>query len=183
MVSTTKAETSLTVVPGTSEDARDRATAVAAETNREIVPVRVFDQGNRKLLCGVLPVRVLTRVLEHNASTRGTAAARALNTRNRPVAADHVRAIKAYILNAIEKQENYIIPPVTLNSTDSVEIMVPEGHYTPTTGYAVFPDEASVHITDGATPLPSHSSGRRRFEGNPQWRQLHACRRPVHDDR
>ena len=149
MVSTTKAETSLTVVPGTSEDARDRATAVAAETNREIVPVRVFDQGNRKLLCGVLPVRVLTRVLEHNASTRGTAAARALNTRNRPVAADHVRAIKAYILNAIEKQENYIIPPVTLNSTDSVEIMVPEGHYTPTTGYAVFPDEASVHITDG----------------------------------
>ena len=149
MVLTTKAETSLTVVPGTSEDARDRAAAVAAETNREIVPVRVFDQGNRKLLCGVLPVRVLTRVLEHNASTRGTVAARALNTRNRPVAADHVRAIKAYILNAIEKQENFIIPPLTLNSTDSVEIMVPEGSYTPTTGYAVFPDEASVHITDG----------------------------------
>ena len=124
-------------------------TAVAAETNREIVPVRVFDQGNRKMLSGVLPVRVLTRVLEHNASTRGTAAARALNIRNRPVAGEHVRAIKAYILNAIERQENFIIPPVTLNSTDSVEIMVPEGHYTPTTGYAVFPDEASVHITDG----------------------------------
>ena len=149
MVLTAKAGANLTFVPGTSEDARDRATAVAAETNREIVPVRVFDQGNRKLLCGVLPVRVLTRVLEHNASTRGTAAARALNTRNRPVAADHVRAIKAYILNAIKKQENYIIPPVTLNSTDSVEIMVPAGNYTPTTGYAVFPDEASVHITDG----------------------------------
>ena len=45
--------------------------------------------------------------------------------------------------------ENFIIPPLTLNSTDSVEIMVPEGNYTPTTGYAVFPDEASVHITDG----------------------------------
>ena len=149
MVLTTKAETSLKFVPGTYEDARDRAAAIAAETNREIVPVRVFDQGNRTLLCGVLPVRVLTRVLEHNASTRGTAAARALNIRNRPVAADHVRAIKAYILNAIEKQENFIIPPLTLNSTDSVEIMVPEGNYTPTTGYAVFPDEASVHITDG----------------------------------
>ena len=149
MVLTTKAETNLIFVPGTSDDARSRATAVAAETNREIVPVRVFDQGNRKMLSGVLPVRVLTRVLDHNATTRGTAAARALNTRNRPVAADHVRAIKAYILRAIEKQENFIIPPVTLNSTDSVEIMVPEGHYTPTTGYAVFPDEASVHITDG----------------------------------
>ena len=97
MVLTTKAETNLIFVPGTSDDARSRATAVAAETNREIVPVRVFDQGNRKMLSGVLPVRVLTRVLDHNATTRGTAAARALNTRNRPVAADHVRAIKAYI--------------------------------------------------------------------------------------
>ena len=101
------------------------------------------------MLSGVLPVRVLTRVLDHNASTKGTAAARALNTRNRPVANEHVNRIKSYIMDAIEKQERFIIPPVTLNSTGSVEIMVPEGDYTPTTGYAVFPDEASVHITDG----------------------------------
>ena len=149
MVSTNHAEAALTVVPGTSDDARARAAVVAAETNREIVPVRVFDQGERRMLSGVLPVRVLTRVLDHNASTRGTAAARALNIRNRPVTSDHVRAIKSYLLRAIESQERYIIPPVTLNSTGSVEIMVPEGDYTPTTGYAVFPDEASVHITDG----------------------------------
>ena len=149
MTLTTKAEATLTIVSGTSDDARARAAAVAAETNREIVPVRVFDQGDRTMLSGVLPVRVLTRVLQHNASTKGSAAAKALNTRNRPVANEHVRSIKSYLLNAIEKQERYIIPPVTLNSTGSVEIMVPEGDYTPTTGYAVFPDEASVHITDG----------------------------------
>ena len=149
MTLTTKAEATLTIVSGTSDDARARAAAVAAETNREIVPVRVFDQGDRTMLSGVLPVRVLTRVLQHNASTKGSAAAKALNTRNRPVANEHVRSIKSYLLNAIESQERYIIPPVTLNSTGSVEIMVPEGDYTPTTGYAVFPDEASVHITDG----------------------------------
>lgn len=149
MTLTTKAEATLTIVAGTSDDARARAAAVAAETNREIVPVRVFDQGDRTMLSGVLPVRVLTRVLQHNASTKGSAAAKALNTRNRPVANEHVRSIKSYLLNAIESQERYIIPPVTLNSTGSVEIMVPEGDYTPTTGYAVFPDEASVHITDG----------------------------------
>ena len=146
---TKKAEATLTIVHGTSDDARARAAAVTAETNREIVPVRVFDQGERTMLSGVLPVRVLTRVLDHNASTKGTAAARALNARNRPVANDHVNRIKSYIMDAIEKQERFIIPPVTLNSTGSVEIMVPEGDYTPTTGYAVFPDEASVHITDG----------------------------------
>ena len=139
----------LTVVPGTSDDARARAAAVTAETNREIVPVRIFDQGNRTMLSGVLPVRVLTRVLEHNASAKGSAAAKALHTRNRPVATEHVRSIKSYLLRAIEMQDSYIIPPVTLNSTGSVEIMVPEGDYTPTTGYAIFPDEASVHITDG----------------------------------
>ena len=150
MTLTTKAEANVTVVTGTSDDARARASAVAAETNREIVPVRVFDQGDRTMLSGVLPVRVLIRVLEHNApKTKGNAAARALHTRNRPVASEHVRVIKSYLLNAIEKGERYIIPPVTLNSTGSVEIMVPEGDYTPTTGYAVFPDEASVHITDG----------------------------------
>ncbi len=149
MTLTTKAEATLTTVPGTSDDARALAAAVAAETNREIVPVRVFDQGERTMLSGVLPVRVLTRVLQHNASTKGSAASKALHARNRPVTTEHVRSIKSYLLDAIEKQERYIIPPVTLNSTGSVEIMVPEGDYTPTTGYAVFPDEASVHITDG----------------------------------
>ena len=149
MTLTQKAEATLTTVPGTSDDARARAAVVASETNREIVPVRIFDQGERKMLSGVLPVRVLTRVLQHNASIKGSAAAKALHTRNRPVATDHVRSIKAYLLNAMEKHERYIIPPVTLNSTGNVEIMVPEGNYTPMTGYAVFPDEASVHITDG----------------------------------
>ena len=149
MTLTTKAEANLKSVPGTSDDARSRAAAVAAETNREIVPVRVFDQGNRTMLSGVLPVRVLTRVLQHNESTKGSTAAKALHARNRPVATEHVRSIKSYLLNAIDRKERYIIPPVTLNSTGSVEIMVPEGGYTPTTGYAIFPDEASVHITDG----------------------------------
>ena len=150
MTLTTKAETTLTIVPGTSDDARARAAAVAGETNRELVPVRIFDQGGRTMLSGVLPVRVLTRVLDHNASKdKGSPAAKALHSRNRPVATEHVRSIKSYLLSAIENQERYIIPPVTLNSTGSVDIMVPEGGYTPTTGYAVFPDEASVHITDG----------------------------------
>ena len=57
---TTKAKATLTTVPGTSDDARTRAAVMAAETNREIVPVRVFDQGERTMLSGVLPVRVLT---------------------------------------------------------------------------------------------------------------------------
>ena len=149
MTMTTKAETTLTIVSGTSDEARAQASATAAETNREIVSVRVFAQAGRTMLSGVLPVRVLTRILEHNASAKGSAAAKALNTRNRPVATEHVRTIASYLRRAIDNNENYIIPPLTLNSTGTVQVMVPEGDYTPITGYAVFPDEASVHITDG----------------------------------
>ncbi len=143
------AETKVAKVPGTSDDARARASAIAADTNREVVPVRVFEQGDRVMLSGVLPVRVLTRILEHNAAPKGAAAARALTSRNRPVDNDHVRIIAAYLRRAIEKGENYILPSLTLNSTGTVEVFVPEGDYSPLTGYAVFPDEASVHITDG----------------------------------
>lgn len=57
--------------------------------------------------------------------------------------------IAGYLRRAIENEETYIIPSVTLNSTGSVEVVVPDGDYSPTTGYAIFPDEAAVHITDG----------------------------------
>ena len=57
--------------------------------------------------------------------------------------------IAGYLRRAIENEETYIIPSVTLNSTGSMEVVVPDGDYSPTTGYAIFPDEAAVHITDG----------------------------------
>ena len=136
-------------VPGSSEDARIRALTVASDTNREVVSVRVFEQGGRTMVTGVLPIRVITRILSYNAAQKGVAASRALNAGNRPVDPAHVKTIAAYLLRAIEKEENYIIPSLTLNSTGNVEVYVPEGEYTPTTGFAVFPDEAAVHITDG----------------------------------
>ena len=149
MTPTTKAETTLTIVPGTSDDTRAQATAVAMKTNKELVPVQIFDQGERTMLCGLLPVRVLTHVLQHNAPTGNKRSpARALHSHNHPVATEHVRSIKSYLLNAILNQEPYIIPPVTLNSTSNVEAMAPETDFN-SAGYAVFPDESSLHITDG----------------------------------
>ena len=101
------------------------------------------------MLCGVLPVRVLTRVLQHNAPTGNRRSpARALHSHNHPVATEHVSSIKSYLLNAILNREPYIIPPVTLNSTSNVEAMAPETDFH-SAGYAVFPDESSLHITDG----------------------------------
>lgn len=144
-----KAVANLIEVEGTPDDARFQAMTLAAETNREHTPVRVFKQGNRDMLSAVLPVRVLIRILDHNAAERSSAADKALTARNRPQDKSHVRVIAAYLRGAIEKGERYIIPSLTVNSTSSVQVFVPKGGYTPTTGYAVFPDEASVYITDG----------------------------------
>ena len=136
-------------VPGTAEDARIRAVMVASDTNREVMPVRVFEQGDRTMVSGVLPIRVIVRVLAYNAAQKGQVAEKALNAGNRPKDPGHVRQIAMYLRRAIENGENYIIPSLTLNSNSNVEVYVPDGDYTPTTGFAVFPDEAAVHITDG----------------------------------
>ena len=139
----------LVTVEGTPDDARLRAMTIAAETNREHTPVRVFQQGNRTMLSAVLPVRVLKRILDHNHAQRGIAANKALTAGNRPLDNAHVNTIAAYLRRAVEKGEDYIIPSLTVNSTSSVQVIVPAGGYTPTTGYAVFPDDTAVYITDG----------------------------------
>lgn len=139
----------LTEVPGTAEDARARAAALAMDSQREVVPVRVFEQGHRTMLDGVLPIRVLVRVLEHNAVSKGATAGKALTALNRPVVPQHVKGIVTYLRQAIESGSPYIIPALTLNSSDKVEVVIPSGDYRPITGYAVFPDEAAVRITDG----------------------------------
>ena len=139
----------LTEVSGTAEDARARAAALAMDSQREVVPVRVFEQGHRTMLDGVLPIRVLVRVLEHNAVPKGATAGKALTALNRPVVPQHVKTIATYLRQAIESDSPYIVPALTLNSTDKVEVVIPSGDYRPITGYAVFPDEAAVHITDG----------------------------------
>ena len=136
-------------VPGSLEDARNRATSVAVETHREISPVRVFKQGQRLMVSSVLPVKVLLRILRYNSAEKKTTANKALSATNRPVDPKHVNAISNYLSKALEQDEPFIIPPMTLNSTGDLQIYVPEGDSASNSGYAVFPDETSIYITDG----------------------------------
>ena len=41
------------------------------------------------------------------------------------------------------------MPPITLNSTSDMSVMVPDGEHTLMNGYAILPDEVAIHITDG----------------------------------
>ncbi len=136
-------------VEGTVEDARQRAISLATDSHREVLPVRVFTQGGRLMLDGVLPIRVLTRVLARNAAPKGSPAAKALDHNNRPEDPAHRKAIERYLRRATEKNDRYLIPALTLNCTRDVSVFVPADSYTPITGYAVLPDEAAIYITDG----------------------------------
>jgi len=137
-------------VEGGQEAALKRAQEVAADTFREMMPVRVFNQGDRQMISGVLPIRVLSRILTHQAASRGSTANKASVSTNRPIMSDHVRTIADYLVNALSKGEQYIIPPMTLNATKGLEVYVPAGGSSGmSSGFAVLPEEQVLNVTDG----------------------------------
>ena len=139
----------ITEVPGDWDAALNRATRLALETNREVMPAQVFVQGARVMVSAVMPVSRIIRSLTYNHATKGTTASVALSATNRPQIPEHWRGIAAYLRRAIERGENFIIPPLTLNSTEDVVVMVPEGFSNASSGYMVCPYESALFITDG----------------------------------
>ena len=142
-------QTQITEIPGALEEAMQRAMSVAAETHRELCPVRMFQQGPRDMISGVLPIKVLIRKLDYNSAKKTDTADEALSATNRPVIKEHWNAFADYLTKALEQGHPFIIPPLTLNSTGDLQIYMPEGRKGENSGYAVLPDEMSIHITDG----------------------------------
>ncbi len=143
-------KTNIISVDGTMDDVMVRSMSLSAETQRETpIPVRVFNQGNRLMVSGILPCKTLVRVLDYNAADKGTTAAKALNATNRPFMKDHAQGFARYLSKALEQDESFIIPPMTLNSTGGLDIFVLSANGKTNSGYAVLPDETKIHITDG----------------------------------
>ncbi len=133
----------------TLEEAQQKAATVAIESDRQICPVRIFKQGKRDMVSGVLPVKVLDRILRYNSADKGVTADKALSANNRPIITDHWKSFASYLSKALEDDAPFIIPPLTLNTTGEILIYAPEGPGNAQSGYAVLPDETSIFITDG----------------------------------
>ena len=162
----TNAKTVLHEIDGSLEEAMKSAMSVAAETHRELMPVRLFHQGNRQMVSGVMPTKVALRVLMHNSAEKGMTADEALHKTNRPYMKDHAEGFAKYLVNALSKSENFIIPPLTLNSTGKLDIYVPRQPQTTGPGYAVLPDETSIFITDGQHRYRGLQEAARRLRGS-----------------
>ena len=144
-----QAKTQIIKVSGPPEEAERQAMRMAMETHREMCLVRVFKQGKREMVSGVLPIRVVTRILILNSAKKGALAEEALSANNRPIIDEHWMAFANYLKRALDRDEPFIIPPLTLNSTGDVQIYVPDGQTSISSGYAVLPEETSIYITDG----------------------------------
>ena len=134
-------------IKGTLEDARLEAYQIAAETHREVTPVRIFHQGKREMISGVLPFKVYNRILEYNSAAPKSDLSGVANTTNRPLMKDRVDDFDRYVTTAMVREEPFIVPPLTLNASGGLQVLVPES--IKISGYAVLPDETKILITDG----------------------------------
>ena len=167
-------------VEGGTDAAYKRAQEVATDTFREMMPVRVFNQGNRQMISGVLPIRVLSRILTHQAAIRGSTANKASLSTNRPVMSDHVKTIADYLVNALTNGEQYIIPPMTLNATKGLEVYVPSGASSGlSSGFAVLPEEQVLNVTDGMHRFLAVQDAGNRLRGSDEGNKLLSDAIPV----
>ena len=139
--------TAVISIEGALEDARLQAYEIAAETHREVTPVRIFRQGKREMISGVLPFMVYSRILEYNSAAPKSDLAGVANSTNRPLMKDRVDDFVRYVTGAISRDEPFIVPPLTLNANRGLQVYVPESIRI--SGYAVLPDETKILITDG----------------------------------
>lgn len=104
-----------------------------AEANSSIVRQRSEKRGGEKILVGMT----------------GDSVDEISETTNRPVDKTHVRGIAKYIADSARNNENYIIPPATLNLRgDKATVFSIEGESTIRPAVLVLPPHARFEITD-----------------------------------
>jgi len=129
------------------EEAQRQAGAEVANTGGFSVPVVMFRQGARINLTGALPMAWVKSRLE---SRPGTVKSSIRDTRsawNRPEIPQHSKAICQYLKD--NHRKNYIMPPLTLNIQQRVNLYAVDYPSEFRPGYLVIPATAKLAITDG----------------------------------
>jgi DNA sulfur modification protein DndB len=133
---------------GTLQEAQTQAGAEVANTGGFSIPVISFMQGQRMMLTGAIPIAWMKGRLEQKSAERGRGSLRDTRTAlNRPEIAEHSRAIANYLLENYNKR--YIMPPLTLNVQQTVQLYSVDYASEFLAGYLVIPATAKLAITDG----------------------------------
>jgi DNA sulfur modification protein DndB len=123
--------------------AQQAANEAAAASGGRVFTCVVFQQGGRLMLTTAFSYAFLVRHVVAESAAKGG------NPRpftNRPVDTGHVRTIAKYLS---DNEDDYILPPVTLNVRDVPAVHIPRGNFATTVGFVVIGDETRFSITDG----------------------------------
>jgi DNA sulfur modification protein DndB len=128
-------------------EAQTKAGQEAANTAGFPVPVVVFQQGKRLNLSGALPFSFVASRLMTKSATKKATLAETADKMNRPEIPEHARAIANYIMG--NQAGTYILPPLTLNIQQEVNLYTASSPARVRTGFLVLHATSKLAITDG----------------------------------
>jgi DGQHR domain-containing protein len=123
--------------------AQTAAHEAASASGGRVFTCVVFQQGGRLMLTTAFSNAFLIRHVYADAAVKGSSPRLATN---RPMDTGHVRSIAKYLT---DNEDNYILPPLTLNVRYIPAIHVPHGNFAMTAGFVVIGDETKFSVTDG----------------------------------
>ncbi|WUI35543.1 DNA sulfur modification protein DndB [Nocardia sp. NBC_00416] len=123
--------------------ALEAASKDAAASGARVFPCTVFEQGKRTMISTSFPFSFLARQVVAESVQKGGDPS---NKTNRPLMADHVKTINAYVR---ENPDDYILPPVTLNARELPALHIPRGNMKNRLGFMVIDDNVVFNVTDG----------------------------------
>jgi DNA sulfur modification protein DndB len=130
------------------QEASEASSKMVSEIGARAFPVTLFKQGNREFLSAVFPIMYIVNELKTNSIEKGKGVKDARSAMNRPLDLPHAKITKDYIER--NYKSTYILPAMTLNIQDQVEIFTADfpGSYVKP-AYMVIPYGIKFSVTDG----------------------------------
>lgn len=129
------------------ETAQSEAMKEAANSTGYVMPVTAFRQGKRWHLSGALPIGIAFKLLQNDPAEKKSDMEKVRLTTNRPVDPSHVKDTAKYLQDNFDGK--YILPPLTINVREAINLYVADYTSPVRVGYLVLPFTARLSITDG----------------------------------
>jgi DGQHR domain-containing protein len=131
----------------TFEIAQQAAYQESASTGGFTFPITIAKQGDRLFLSGALPVKFIETRLITRSAIKGAGMLDAKSATNRPLEPKHAQEITTYVVQNADKK--YIIPSLTLNVQEPVNVYTISSGGSFKAGYLAIPIGVTFSITDG----------------------------------
>jgi len=112
-----------------------------------LFPVTIFKQGERDLLTTVFPVYYIVTDLKSKPTLKGSGVYDARSNMNRPLDLKHANSTKDYLKRNFKAK--YILPSMTLNIQEPINIYTADYKSSIRSGFMVIPYGIKLSITDG----------------------------------